>query len=199
MKLPLHEWQEDGIRLLGRYIDPELLKKVYIEFQNVLKESQTDKADTDALLEQKKKIEEAASKIREIVLFRKLDSEQIDMKGSITNHELRISSLESEKSKKSKKSEMYSIPDRNTCFSGREKELLLIKKFLSGHECQMLAVSGLGGVGKTSLALEAVWDNQDSLTRGCLLADSRYGKWGYQTKGLFVRSGQKNGSSHFEC
>ena len=151
----LVEWQEDGLKLLGKHIDPELLKRVYIEFQRVLEIFKTEKADTHALEEQKIKIETAANKLKEVELkVKKVEAEQIDIKSTITNHESRIESLE--KKKGMNISAMYSIPNRNTCFSGRGKELNKIIISLE-KECQIFAICGLGGVGKTSLALEVAW------------------------------------------
>ncbi|HLL02346.1 MAG TPA: BTAD domain-containing putative transcriptional regulator [Myxococcaceae bacterium] len=47
------------------------------------------------------------------------------------------------------------IPAPTTAFLGRDKELALISQRLEAPDCRMLTLVGPGGVGKTSLAIEA--------------------------------------------
>ena len=62
-------------------------------------------------------------------------------------------------------SAMFCIPNRNHSFSRRENELKEIRDIINsssvvkeGDSSKIVTISGLGGVGKTSLALEATWE-----------------------------------------
>ncbi|HXV43819.1 MAG TPA: BTAD domain-containing putative transcriptional regulator, partial [Anaerolineae bacterium] len=47
------------------------------------------------------------------------------------------------------------LPAQSTPFIGREKELALIEQYLANPACRLLTIIGLGGIGKTRLALHA--------------------------------------------
>ena len=55
------------------------------------------------------------------------------------------------------------LPSRNHCFCGRESELRAIEVQLKNttRGCSESAICGLGGVGKTSLAVEFLWRQRD--------------------------------------
>ena len=55
------------------------------------------------------------------------------------------------------------LPSRNHCFCGRESELKAIAAQLKNttRSCSESAICGLGGVGKTSLAVEFLWRQKD--------------------------------------
>ena len=55
------------------------------------------------------------------------------------------------------------LPSRNHCFCGRESELKAIAAQLKNttSSCSESAICGLGGVGKTSLAVEFLWRQRD--------------------------------------
>ena len=53
------------------------------------------------------------------------------------------------------RSNLRSLPSRGTSFVGRELELSEVTELLSQRECRLLTLVGVGGVGKTRLALEA--------------------------------------------
>ncbi|XP_022777689.1 uncharacterized protein LOC111319124 [Stylophora pistillata] len=59
--------------------------------------------------------------------------------------------------------EILHLPSRNHCFCGRERELQKIASQLKNvvRGCSESAICGLGGVGKTSLAVEFLWRQKD--------------------------------------
>ncbi|XP_022798811.1 uncharacterized protein LOC111336907 [Stylophora pistillata] len=59
--------------------------------------------------------------------------------------------------------EIFQLPRRNSCFCGRESELQTIAELLNNTKngCSESAICGLGGVGKTSLAVEFLWRQKD--------------------------------------
>ncbi|XP_078344263.1 uncharacterized protein LOC144629891 [Oculina patagonica] len=59
--------------------------------------------------------------------------------------------------------EIFQVPSRNRCFCGRETELEKIATQLKSTEngCAESAIYGLGGVGKTSLAVEFLWRQKE--------------------------------------
>ncbi len=59
--------------------------------------------------------------------------------------------------------EIFQVPSRNHCFCGRETELEKIAMQLKSTEngCAESAICGLGGVGKTSLAVEFLWRQKE--------------------------------------
>ncbi len=59
--------------------------------------------------------------------------------------------------------EIFQVPSRNRCFCGRETELDKIATQLKSTEngCAESAICGLGGVGKTSLAVECLWRQKE--------------------------------------
>ena len=60
--------------------------------------------------------------------------------------------------------DIFQVPSRNQCFCGRETELEAIAKQLREIEngCTETAICGLGGVGKTSLAVEFLWRQKEN-------------------------------------
>ena len=59
--------------------------------------------------------------------------------------------------------EIFQVPSRNRCFCGRETELEEIAMQLKStkNSCAESAICGLGGVGKTSLAVEFLWRQKE--------------------------------------
>ena len=59
-----------------------------------------------------------------------------------------------------------SFPTPLTPFIGRGEELALVRRYLTNPDCRLLNVVGLGGVGKTRLAIEAVGAAVDAFADG---------------------------------
>ena len=81
--------------------------------------------------------------------------------------EARVEELE-KKSFKTADSQIFQVPSRNNCFCGRDRELEAIAVQLKNtpNGCIHSAVCGLGGVGKTSLAVEFLWQHQEKYPGG---------------------------------
>ena len=62
----------------------------------------------------------------------------------------------------------FLAPRRNSCFCGRENELSAILGILKGNQnsCVDTAIYGLGGIGKTSLAVEFIWRHKNEYPGG---------------------------------
>ena len=62
----------------------------------------------------------------------------------------------------------FLAPRRNPCFCGRENELSTILGILKGNQnsCVDTAIYGLGGMGKTSLAVEFIWRHKNEYPGG---------------------------------
>ena len=62
----------------------------------------------------------------------------------------------------------FLAPRRNSCFCGRANELSAILGILKGNEnsCVDTAIYGLGGIGKTSLAVEYIWRHKNEYPGG---------------------------------
>ena len=81
--------------------------------------------------------------------------------------EARVEELE-KKSFKTADIQIFQVPSRNNCFCGRDRELEAIAVQLKNtpNSCIHSAVCGLGGVGKTSLAVEFLWQHQEKYPGG---------------------------------
>ena len=76
----------------------------------------------------------------------------------------RLKALEESNKNTTADVDVFQVPSRNQCFCGRETELEAIAKQLKEIEngCTETAICGLGGVGKTSLAVEFLWRQKEN-------------------------------------
>ena len=90
-----------------------------------------------------------------------------NLKGGQSCLEARVEELE-KKSFKTADIQIFQVPSRNNCFCGRDRELEAIAVQLKNtpNGCIHSAVCGLGGVGKTSLAVEFLWQHQEKYPGG---------------------------------
>ena len=79
----------------------------------------------------------------------------------------RVEALE-KGSSKTTNAKIFQVPSRNRCFCGRDRELEAIVTKLKNtpNGCIHSAICGLGGVGKTSLAVEFLWQNDKEYPGG---------------------------------
>ena len=79
----------------------------------------------------------------------------------------RVEELE-KKSFKTADIQIFQVPSRNNCFCGRDRELEAIAVQLKNTPNDFIhsAVCGLGGVGKTSLVVEFLWQHQEKFPGG---------------------------------
>ncbi|PFX24991.1 Hsp70-Hsp90 organizing protein 1 [Stylophora pistillata] len=92
-----------------------------------------------------------------------LTSQVEDLEFGQTQLDFRLKKLEEGSAIATVYAEILNLPSRNHCFCGRERELQKIaaqlKNVVSG--CSESAICGLGGVGKTSLAVEFLWRQKE--------------------------------------
>ena len=61
---------------------------------------------------------------------------------------------------KVEETQLYLLPPQNTPFMGREAELAQIEGMLTDPECRLISLVGIGGTGKTRLAIQAAGKSQ---------------------------------------
>jgi len=57
-------------------------------------------------------------------------------------------------------SSQFNLPYQPTPFIGREAELAVLRKLLADPQCRLLTLTGMGGIGKTRLAIELAYQQQ---------------------------------------
>jgi predicted ATPase len=60
----------------------------------------------------------------------------------------------------------HNLPTQPTSFIGREDEIAEITALLADPACRLLTLVGLGGIGKTRLAIEAAARRTDTFSHG---------------------------------
>ena len=90
------------------------------------------------------------------------------LKTEQTRLDSRVKALEESSLNATAHAKIFQVPSRNRCFCGRDNELKAIAAQLKSVEkgCVHSAVCGLGGVGKTSLAVEFLWRHEDEYPGG---------------------------------
>ena len=80
-----------------------------------------------------------------------------------TQLDSRLKKLEESNTSASADVKFFQVPSRNYCFCGRETEIDAIEAQLKTTKtgCSESAICGLGGVGKTSLAIEFLWRQKE--------------------------------------
>ena len=92
-----------------------------------------------------------------------VEKDQTSAKHEMQGLKTEVQSLVLEvKSKDAEPSEICQLPNRNEYFSGREQELRTLEEAFGISEsmapkCKLFGISGLGGCGKTTLAVEYAW------------------------------------------
>ena len=89
------------------------------------------------------------------------------LKNEQSQLDARVDALE-KGSSKTTNAKIFQVPSRNRCFCGRDRELEAIVAQLKNtpNGCIHSAICGLGGVGKTSLAVEFLWRNDKEYPGG---------------------------------
>ena len=99
----LTEWQENGLKLVGKYVEPELLRKVFKEYSFILKQI---KKWQDVNLERFSTVSERIDRFSEKVIdlennigevktnFSDLHSDHLNLRTTIKSHEDRLKHIE---------------------------------------------------------------------------------------------------------
>jgi len=92
-----------------------------------------------------------------------LTSKVEDLEIGQSQLESRLKALEESNINATADVEFFQVASRNPCFCGRETELEAIAEQLKNIKrgCAEVAICGLGGVGKTSLAVELLWRQKE--------------------------------------
>ena len=151
LKSDLLSWQENGIKVLGKYVEPSLIKNIFTEisFMNkkVIEWSDLNHNWYDNITGKIEKNKETLEKLLDN--FKIIEEEHAVIKENFTDHGRRITKLEQSDTKKPP----YNLPPRQLNFTGRTEDLQKIQQSILQHNKKTI-LSGLGGIGKTSLALE---------------------------------------------
>ena len=169
--------------MLGPYVDPNLLRKLFEEFKVLSKFIQecSDSVNTEQFLRLEERVDLASQTFGKLkVRVETMEQEQISLKTELEVQSSKIQKMtekEQNKQSSSSSSSMYEIPNQHEHFIGREAELRRLRESLATAGPQLQAISGLGGVGKTSLALEFAWQEKPNFPGGVywLTADTDRG------------------------
>ena len=121
-----------------------------------------------------------------------LESGQLSLKEKIVKHDKKLRDLEATKNTTIANNPI--IPNRNSYFIGRQEQLQNIKDALMApRKNQTVAICGLGGVGKTSLTIQAVYKNKDSFPGGVYWLTADSSKWDSTIKASLFSLGKTIG------
>ena len=146
----LDTWKFNGLKLMQNHVDEALIKgfvteiqKMSLNFRKENTETKKELADLENHLQKTlQQIEDKQNTFEE---------DQVCMNGVLMDHDKRLTKLENQDKSSSP---LFSNPPRNTYFTGRESYIKDINEALSHEGNQIVTIQGLGGVGKTSLAVE---------------------------------------------
>ena len=123
------------------------------------KRQDTNEENIVVLEERQSDLETTVTSLRE-----EQDSLTSKVEGLAVGLDSRLKALEDSNINATADVDCLQVPRRNSCFCGRETELEAIAKQLKNREngCAETAICGLGGVGKTSLAVEFLWRQKEN-------------------------------------
>ena len=148
-------------------------------------QSETNKALSSAIGDLSKNVKKASVRQDESdVKVASLERDQKDLQASVkstvdalekksANTDQKVRALESSledhvNASATNEATAFLAPRRNSCFCGRENEVSAILGILKGNQnsCVDTAIYGLGGIGKTSLAVEFIWRHKNEYPGG---------------------------------
>ena len=144
-------------------------------------QSETNEALSSAIGDLSKNVKKAGVRQDESeVKMASLERDQKDLHASVdvlerksADTELKVKALESSledhvSASATNDATAFLAPRRNSCFCGRENELSAVLGILKGNQnsCVDTAIYGLGGIGKTSLAVEYIWRHKNEYPGG---------------------------------
>ena len=124
---------------------------------NIIEERQDTNEQNISLLEERQnEVESAVASLKD-------GESNLKSKVEVLEFDSRLKKLEEGNLNAVVDANILQLPSRNHCFCGRESELKAIAAQLKNttRGCSESAICGLGGVGKTSLAVEFLWRQKD--------------------------------------
>ena len=124
---------------------------------NIIEERQDTNEQNISLLEERQnEVESAVTSLKD-------GESNLKSKVEVLEFDSRLKKLEEGNLNAVVDANILQLPSRNHCFCGRESELKAIAAQLKNttRGCSESAICGLGGVGKTSLAVEFLWRQKD--------------------------------------
>ena len=186
----LKKWNENSLQQ-GTFVKPEVLKRILNEFKVETKNNKNlaaNKVEKEEYLAFKCSIWNEFKKYAENYLKladHKVDKEEvIDLKTFIETQlaeipmlrdnlnkiETRVEDLEDQRKKERNPKDVSNLPSRKNNFCGRGEKLEEIENLLLADteekNSKVIAISGLGGIGKTSIVLELANKLKDKFNGG---------------------------------